>query len=128
METPATIVKHEVDGRSQLNVEAKCLQIGWPELDCSKPEKAPGIEDAGTFALANLNQTTAVIKLAGRTTGNSNRKALTDEAISQQMAVLVVRKARGTAANDAGVFLRELFDVSMAERDHLPASQSQNDD
>lgn len=118
VETPATIVLDEADRHRPLSVEAKCREIGELEMDCSKPEKAPGIEDARRFALANLDRTTAVIKLAGLTVGNSNRKALAPQAISPQIAALLVRKARGTAANDAGVFLRELFDVSMAERDH----------
>ena len=118
METPATIVKDEADPHLPLSVEAKCLEIGEPVFDSKKPDKAPGIESARTFPLASLDRTTAVIKIAGLTTGNSNRKALTVEAISEQIATLLVRKARGTAANDAGEFLRQLFDVSMAETDH----------
>ena len=116
--TPATIVKDEADDHLPLSVEAEWLEIGEPVFDSSKPDKATGIEDARTFPLANLDRATAVIKIAGLTRGNSNRKALTEEAISQQIATLLAKKARGTAANDAGIFLRELFDVSMAERDH----------
>ena len=116
--TPATIVKDEADVHLPLSVEAECLEIGEPVFDSSKPDKATGIEYARTLPLANLDRATAVIKIAGLTRGNSNRKALTEEAISQQIATLLAKKARGTAANDAGIFLRELFDVSMAERDH----------
>ena len=79
---------------------------------------APGIESVRTFPLANLDRATVVIKIAGLTSGNSNKKVLTEETISQQIATLLARKARGTTPNDAGVFLRQLFDVSMAERDH----------
>ena len=118
METPATIVKDEADEHWPLSVEATCLEIGEPEFDSSKPDKAPGIEDARTFALTNLDRTIAVIKLAGLTKGNSNRKALTEEVIGEQIAMLLLRKPRGTAGNGAGVFLRQLFDVSMAETDH----------
>lgn len=60
----------------------------------------------------------AVIKIDGLTRCKSNRMKLTEEAISQQITTLLVKKARGTAANDAGEFLHQLFDVSMAETDH----------
>ena len=118
VETPATIVIDRANKSLALSLEAKCLEIGEPEMDSSKPDKASGIENARTFALASLDRTTAVIKLAGLAIGHSNRKNLTVDAISQQIAALLVKKARGTPANDAGVFLRELFDVSMAETDH----------
>ena len=119
VETPATIVQDKTQQQNPFSMEAKCSQIGLPEFDSEKvDDKAPGIENAKTFALANLDQATTFIKIDGLTRGNTNRKALTFEAISQQVAALLVREARGSAAIDAGVFLRELFDVSMAERDH----------
>ena len=92
METPATILKDEGDEHKSLSVEAKCIKIGEPEMDSSNIDMALGIENAKKFTLADLDSTTAVIKLAGLTTANSNRRKLTEEAISQQIERLLVSK------------------------------------
>ena len=117
METLATILKHD-DPRKSVDVEAVCVEFGEPVFDCSKPDKALNIEDAWTFLLASLDRATAAIKITGLTAGNSSRRVLTQEEIRQQIITLLKNKARGTAGNDAGVFLRELFEVSMAENDY----------
>ena len=117
LETPATILKDEGNPRKGLSVEGKCIEIGEPVIDSSNTDKALGIEDAKTFALADLDPTITVIKLAGLMISNTKKKNLTEEAIRQEIETLLVSKAGGNATNDAGVFVRELVAMSMAERD-----------
>ena len=168
VESPPTIILDKSSGQPRWSVEAKCLEIGEPEMDSTKADnKAAGyvhfgikyflyicaslcplfmsyfhsesiylvprictlfsnadseinvrIENAKKFALASLDKATDMIKLGGLLTSNFSRKGLTDEEVRGQITRLSAVKARGSAETDAGVYLHELFEVSMAERDY----------
>ena len=99
-------------------VEAKYIEIEGPELDSKATgDKTPGIESAKTFALANLEQPIRFVKLDNLIRGNFNRSSLDENELLNQMSKLLIGKARGTSATDAGVYLQELFEVSMSELD-----------
>ena len=99
-------------------VETKCVEIEGPELGSDATgDKTPGIESARTFALANLSQTVGFIKLDNMMKGSFNRSIPDDNELANQLNKLMIGKARGTAESDAGVYLQQLFEVSMSELD-----------
>lgn len=106
VESPPTIIQDQSTAQSQWSLEAKCVEIKEPEFDSkSNGDKAPGIENAKTFALASLNKEIEVVKIGGLTKSNFNKKSLGDEELHQPMIRLAAGKARGSPAMNAGVMV-----------------------
>ena len=81
-------------GRILWVVEAKCLEVGEPEFNSKTSDnKARGIEDAKTYALAKLEQPVGFIKLDNMNTGDFKGPSLIEHELRDRMTKLMIENA-----------------------------------